>query len=109
MAGTLARALAPLALPQAFRARDDRYIHGSIEVTLANYNRGWGCPSLRSPLYWYVNWGSCILMQPEQDRKYSEAIQARLDRLYIRDGRMDKTHPMHGTYTGLTAKYRGWG
>ena len=48
-------------------------------------------------------------MQPEQDTKYSEAVQARLDRLYIRDGRTDKTHPMHGTYTGLTAKYRGWG
>jgi hypothetical protein len=48
-------------------------------------------------------------MQPEQDTKYSEAVQARLDRLYIRDGRMDKSHPMHGTYTGLHVKYRGWG
>jgi hypothetical protein len=47
-------------------------------------------------------------MQPQQDVKYSEAVQARLDRLYIRDGRMDKTHPMHGTYTGLAAKYRGY-
>jgi len=46
-------------------------------------------------------------MQPEQDTKYSEAVQARLDRLYIRDGRMDKSHPMHGTYTGLHVNTEG--
>ena len=50
MAGTLTRALAPPALPQAFRARDDRYIHGSIEATLANYNREWGLPLSKKPL-----------------------------------------------------------
>jgi len=49
MSGTLARAHAPLALPQAFRARDDRYILGSIEATLANYNREWGLPLSKKP------------------------------------------------------------
>ena len=35
------------------------------------------------------------------------AVQARLERLYILDGRMEKNHPKHGVYTGLAAKYSG--
>ena len=30
---------------------------------------------------------------------------ARLDELYIRDGRDKKDHPWHGCYTGLALKY----
>jgi hypothetical protein len=29
-----------------------------------------------------------------------------LDELYLRDGRDNKDHPQHGTYTGLHMKYR---
>ena len=33
------------------------------------------------------------------------AIQERLDRWYIKDGRYRPDHPMHNLYTGLADKY----
>ena len=47
-------------------------------------------------------------MLEHEDTAWQNAKQQRLDRLYIRDGRMDKNHPMHGLYTGLADKYRGF-
>ena len=41
-----------------------------------------------------------------EDIAYCTAVQARLDRLYIIDGRDNRNHPHHSTYTGLAAKYR---
>ena len=66
MAGTLTRALAPLTSPQALRARDDRYILGSIEVTLANYNREWGLPLSKKPL----------ILERKLGKLYSHATRA---------------------------------
>ena len=34
-----------------------------------------------------------------------QAVQDRLDELYIRDGRDDKSHPYHATYTNLFQSY----
>ena len=46
-------------------------------------------------------------MQPQQDQLYMNAVQERLNRLYIIDGRDKKDHPQHATYTGLWEKYSG--
>jgi hypothetical protein len=53
--------------------------------------------------------GECIqLEQQEHKEPWSDARQAALERLYLRDGRADPCHPMHGSYTGLEAKFFGW-
>ena len=46
-------------------------------------------------------------MQPQQDRIWCNAIQDRMNRLYKIDGRDNKEHPQHGTYTGLWEKFNG--
>ena len=46
-------------------------------------------------------------MQPQQDHIWQNAVQARLERLYVTDGRTSPEHPKHGVYTGLAAKYSG--
>ena len=48
-------------------------------------------------------------MPPEQPKEpWSDSRQAELERLYIRDGRADPCHRLHGSYMGLKAKYWGW-
>ena len=46
--------------------------------------------------------------QKEKSSPWSDTKQAALERLYLKDGRGDKTHPLHGSYHGLTAKFWGW-
>jgi len=46
--------------------------------------------------------------QKEKPSPWSDTKQAALERLYLRDGRGNKTHPLHGSYHGLTAKFWGW-
>ena len=41
-----------------------------------------------------------------EDIEFCNAVQARLDRLYIIDGRDKRDHPQYHTYTGLAEKYR---
>ena len=53
--------------------------------------------------------GKCIYMPQEQPKeRWNDSKQAALERLYLRDGRGKKTHPLHGSYHGLTAKFWGW-
>ena len=44
----------------------------------------------------------------ETPEPWNESRQAALERAYIRSGRADPCHPMHGSYTGLKARYFGW-
>jgi heat shock protein HspQ len=41
-----------------------------------------------------------------EDPEFCNAIQARLERLYIIDGRDKRDHPQYHVYTGLAEKYR---
>ena len=53
--------------------------------------------------------GECIYMPQQEHREpWNESKQAHLERAYIRDGRANPCHPMHGSYTGLKARYFGW-
>ena len=53
--------------------------------------------------------GECIYMPQEEPKEpWSDSRQAQLERLYIKDGRADPCHRLHGSYTGLKAKYWGW-
>lgn len=53
--------------------------------------------------------GECIYMpQEEPKERWNDSKQAALDRAYLKSGRADPTHPMHGSYTGLKARYFGW-
>ena len=47
---------------------------------------------------------------PQQETKepWSESKQAQLERLYLKDGRADPCHRLHGSYMGLKAKFLGW-
>ena len=48
-------------------------------------------------------------MPSEQPREpWNDSRQAELERLYIRDGRADPCHRLHGSYFGLKAKFLGW-
>ena len=54
-------------------------------------------------------WGECICMQKQEYKEpWNDSAQAQLERLYLRDGRADPTHRLHGTYLGLRAKFLGW-
>ena len=44
----------------------------------------------------------------EFNYRYSDSKQAQLERLYLKDGRADPCHRLHGSYMGLKAKYWGW-
>ena len=53
--------------------------------------------------------GECIhLEQEERKEPWADSAQAQLERLYLRDGRGDPTHRLHGSYLGLRARYFGW-
>ena len=45
-------------------------------------------------------------MYLHEDAAFNNALNARLNRLYFIDGRDQKSHPHHGTFTGLAEKYR---
>ena len=48
-------------------------------------------------------------MPSEQPKEpWSDSRQAELERLYVRDGRADPCHRLHGSYMGLKAKFFGW-
>ena len=48
-------------------------------------------------------------MPSEQPKEpWNDSKQAALERAYIKSGRADPCHPMHGSYTGLKARYFGW-
>ncbi len=46
--------------------------------------------------------------QEEPKERWNDSAQAQLERLYLRDGRGDPTHRLHGSYFGLRARYFGW-
>ena len=47
---------------------------------------------------------------PQQESKepWNDSKQAALERAYLKSGRADPCHPMHGSYTGLKARYFAW-
>ena len=49
------------------------------------------------------NDGEAVLIH--EDLEFCAAVQARLNRLYIIDGRDKRDHPQYHTYTGLARKY----
>ena len=53
--------------------------------------------------------GKCIYMPQEESKEpWSDSKQAQLERLYLKDGRADPCHRLHGSYMGLKAKFLGW-
>ena len=44
------------------------------------------------------------MIDPLNTWKIQTAIQEQLDEAYVKDGRDDKSHPMHSLYTGLFGK-----
>ena len=48
------------------------------------------------------------MQKQEYKEPWDDSAQAQLERLYLRDGRADPTHRLHGTYLGLRAKFLGW-
>jgi hypothetical protein len=46
--------------------------------------------------------------QEQPKEPWSESKQAQLERLYLKDGRADPCHRLHGSYMGLKAKFLGW-
>ena len=44
-------------------------------------------------------------MYLHEDAAFNNALNARLNRLFFIDGRDQESHPHHGTFTGLAAKY----
>ena len=72
-------------------------------------NRGWG-KDLPIRAFWVgLSVGECIYMPSEQPKEpWNDSKQAALERAYIKSGRADPCHPMHGSYTGLKARYFGW-
>ncbi len=46
--------------------------------------------------------------QKEKPSPWNDSKQAALERAYIRDGRANPCHPMHGSYTGLKARHFAW-
>ena len=52
------------------------------------------------------NDGDAVFIQ--EDLEYLKAQQARIERLYYLDGRDNKDHPYHSSYTRLHEKYLGF-
>ena len=45
-------------------------------------------------------------MYLQEDHRFNNAINERLERLFFIDGRDKPEHPQHGLFTGLAEKYR---